>query len=616
MQETAPVPDTSVYQKISFKEFVNISKWVLSLVFSLEPVASSTYLVVTVIHNLRPIFNAYILGRVIDALIKTAQVEGATMKELYPLISVLFGFNFLMVLLSYVGGYFSNYLRNACRPKLSKAFYTQLSYLGVQTLEQPNINNRVHRADNYINSLSDYLKQVIQIISDVVNSVGSLLIIFGFYPVLVPAIVLSLVPYVLYDKKYRGMLYKFDFDNTEDARKAGWSALGLRDPRDLLEISITNAFRFFDKKYMQFQEWALRKRMLIIQQWNSGNYICGIFGDIFLFMGYIKVFAGLLARTISVGRVTYYIQTLGFFQGSMKNILRGLNDLNEFSIQIRDVYYLFNIQPMVEDGKTPMDYLKSGPEVVFKNVSFRYPNAQSLVLKNFNLHIEAGEKLAIVGHNGAGKTTLVKLISRIYKVSNGEVTVAGVNVNDFKIKTLYRNMGILWQDYNTYGHLTARENIILGRSDEPVDEKAVVSAAKAADAFDFIEEFPDKFDQILSERFKGGTRPSTGQWQKIAIARFFYRNAPLVIFDEPTASIDAVSEYNIFNKIYKFFKGKTVILISHRFSTVRNADRIIYLEKGKIIEEGSHKKLMELDGKYAHAFELQAEGYAPEIADE
>jgi len=170
-------------------------------------------------------------------------------------------------------------------------------------------------------------------------------------------------------------------------------------------------------------------------------------------------------------------------------------------------------------------------------------------------------------------------------------------------------VGILFQEFNRYPELTAKENILISRSNEKPDEMGIRNAASAADSLEYIKSLPNGFDTVLSEKYEGGIRPSTGQWQKIAIARFFYRNAPLVMFDEPTASIDAESEYNIFGKIYDFFEDKTVIIISHRFSTVRNADRIIVIDKGKIIEEGTHTHLMSINGKYAKDFKLQAEGY-------
>ena len=215
----------------------------------------------------------------------------------------------------------------------------------------------------------------------------------------------------------------------------------------------------------------------------------------------------------------------------------------------------------------------------------------------------------MVGHNGAGKTTIVKLLARIYQTTKGEILINGVNINALAINDWYKNLGILFQDYNFYSYLTVKENIYIGKSMKSVNDKKIIEAAKNADAYDFINEYKNKFDQIMSEKIEGGIRPSAGQQQKIAIARFFYRNAPLAIFDEPTAAVDAVSEYKIFNKIYRFFTNKTVIIISHRFSTVRNADRIIVIKKGKIVEEGSHNDLVKAGGVYHSAYKFQAEGY-------
>jgi len=282
----------------------------------------------------------------------------------------------------------------------------------------------------------------------------------------------------------------------------------------------------------------------------------------------------------------------------------------EQSLQIKDTYNLFQVKPAIADGTKIIPILNSGPKIVFNNVSFIYPEASKKVLKTINLTIQPNEKIAIVGHNGAGKTTLVKLLCRIYRVTKGSININGDNINQLKTASLYKNISALFQDYNMYQQLTVEENITIGDSTKLLEEEKIIQAVKSADAWDFIEEFPQKMNQILDIRYKGGIRPSTGQWQKLALARLFYRNAPLVIFDEPTAAIDAESEYKIFNEIYNFFENKTVIIISHRFSTVRNADRIIVLDHGEIIEEGSHHDLIEKGGYYAKSFKLQAEGYS------
>jgi len=243
------------------------------------------------------------------------------------------------------------------------------------------------------------------------------------------------------------------------------------------------------------------------------------------------------------------------------------------------------------------------------DLNFRYREDSPLVLKDINLTIKHGEKIAIVGENGAGKTTLVKLILKMYEVGEGVIKVGGVDINKISNSSLYRNISVLFQNFNTYGHLSVKQNVIVGDISKKANDKEVIKALEMADAMSFVKEYKNGVDQILSEKFTDGIRPSTGQWQKIALARFFYRDSDIVIFDEPTASIDPVSEYKIFNRIYKHIKNKTVIIISHRFSTVRQADRIIVLSKGRIVEDGSHEELMKNDSLYAKTYRLQAKAY-------
>jgi ATP-binding cassette subfamily B protein len=321
-----------------------------------------------------------------------------------------------------------------------------------------------------------------------------------------------------------------------------------------------------------------------------------------------------ISGVISIGSVIFYIRSLDYFTSSLTRMLSTTTYLNEFGIKINDLVKLFEMEPMYKDGHIKLGKLDKAPKIEFKNVSFKYPGSEKYIYQNLNLKINSGERVAIVGHNGAGKTTLVKLIAKIYPANGGEILINGINLSDIKTSEWYKNLGVLFQEFNFYGHLTAKENIYLGNPSEPMDENSIVEAAINADADEFIMEYKKGYDQLLSERYKDGIRPSTGQKQKIAIAKFFYRNAPVAIFDEPTAAIDAVSEYKIFNKIYSFFEKKTVVIISHRFSTVRNADRIIVIEKGKILEEGSHADLLGKNGAYAHAFRLQAEGYRTEVS--
>jgi len=306
---------------------------------------------------------------------------------------------------------------------------------------------------------------------------------------------------------------------------------------------------------------------------------------------------------------SFYMSTIESFDRSIGNTVSYFVVAGDLITKLSTVYEFYHLEPVVGEGDIVLPRLDNPPSIEFKNVSFSYPNSKSKVFDNFNIKIESGEKVAIVGVNGAGKSTFTKLIARLYDPQLGQVLINGNDLKNLKIDDWYKNMGLLFQDFKTYDALTVEENIYIGKTAKPMDKEKVIEAAKNADAHEFITKYPKKYKTFMNERYEDGIQASKGQKQKVAIARFFYRDAPLAIFDEPTSAIDAQSEYKIFNRIYDFFDNKTVIIISHRFSTVRNADRIIVLDEGNIVEEGSHKELMELDGKYAEAFNIQATGY-------
>ncbi len=600
----------NVNQKVSLREFYDISKWSFKLIFGLEPVYLTLYLISLVLLRTSPLLYTLIYAKAIDALIKTAQTPGSNISQLLPYLGYVALYFIINSLLQASSNFFSNGLTFKTNYKINRTFYTKLHELGIQNLEHPEINNKINRADDYLGSIIPFLKDFIVIIANLIKLTILSFVILNFSPWFILLIGAALIPYFYNDKKFRRLMYKFDFETTEPSRMAGANRGDLTNARDLVEILITKAAGLLDKKYIEFRQWSSDTRLKLVGKWMlSGNSLIFV-SNLALLMGYIEVVRKLLGRDISVGTLTLRITYMNNFQDTIVQLLTALNDQFETSIKLKDTYTLFNTKPVFIDGTIELKKLEKGPEIEFRNVSFKYPTSDIYIFKNLNLKINSNEKVAIVGHNGAGKTTLVKLITRLYKATDGFIFVNELDVDDLKVDSFYKNVGALFQEYNRYPQLTVRENIAIGDISHPEDEIAIRLAAQQADALEFIEKLPNKFGQILDERFSGGIRPSTGQWQKLAIARFFYRNAPLVIFDEPTASIDAVSEYNIFNRIYEFFKNKTVIIISHRFSTVRNADRILVMENGAIIEEGTHNHLMAKNGYYAKAFLLQAEGYA------
>ncbi len=597
-------------KKMTFKEFVVLSKWTFKLLFQVSKPATILYLIFNILDKLSPVFNAIIFAKALDKIVTLLSTNNANFLDIIPFLVVMIVFMLLNTVFSYLRTITGDYTFHKSKPILNRILYTKLKDLGIQNLEEPEVNNKIIRVKDTIGTIRDHLDNVVVLISNIINILTSAFVVFTLVPWLVIPIIPVALIYSVFDRRYRQKLYDYMYSNTEASRKADTYAQDLTDSKKLEEITINNAFNLIDKNYTDFWTKYTNQLTNIIRKRVSGLYTNQLTYDIITAFGYVFVFYRALNKYMSVGNATLAIRSLQLMQDSITDTVLVFNKTYEYSVKLRDAYSLFTTETKIPDGTTVMPLLTEGPAIEIKNLSFTYPGAVNPVYKNFSLQIKQGEKIAIVGHNGAGKTTLVKLLSRFYTPNEGKILVNDVDIKDYSVSTYYKNMGVMFQDYNTYPQMNVIDNIRIGRPEESVTQDRILDSAKKAEATGFIEKLPNGFETILSEKFENGIRLSTGQWQKLAIARFFYRNPSLVIFDEPTAAIDAVSEYNIFNSIYEFFREKTVIIISHRFSTVRNADRIIVINQGELVEQGSHSELMRLDGVYANAFNLQAKGYS------
>jgi len=426
-------------------------------------------------------------------------------------------------------------------------------------------------------------------------------------PILIVLTILQFIPENYFQKKD----FRWQVDNSQNRRMANRYSYSLSNVHSLKDIIIFGAYKYFEKKFEDFYTFYNNGIRTINNQRFISNIFTNTLDILVKICGYVVVFVSFITHQIAIGTVYFRIQSLNTFINNISNLLHEMSRTNDHIIKMTDVVNFLNLKPAFEDGTKTLVKLKEAPEIEFKGVTFAYPNSDKNIINNFNLKIKKGEKIAIVGENGAGKSTLVKLISKIYVPQTGSILVNGIPLVNIKTSEWHKNLGVLFQDFAFFSHMTAKENIFIGDTSHPeVIENEVIEASKKADSHEFIMEYAKQYDQILDESFEGGVRPSGGQRQKIAIARFFYRNSPFVIFDEPTSSISALSEDKIFRQIYKFFKNKTVITISHKFSTVRSADRIIVLDKGQIIEEGTHETLLEKNGVYANSFKVQAKGYS------
>lgn len=601
--------DKGTPREMTFKKFIEISKWTIKILFNIDKKLTIFNVIMDIVKRFDAIVNTYVVAMMFDKVTNSIAAGDTNIQTLLPYMGILLGYNILSSIVNYLSNKVGQSLRLKFNPKIERLTYQKLHELGLQKLEEPEMNNIVTRADRSINSLVTYFKQITNATGMVISFITTLFIVLSFAPYLVPLIILGTIPGMFHDKKYRKLIYDFEYQKTEEHRKAYISSSNLSSVVMLPEILINRAINYLDKKFTTYTEWYMNKRIELGDKWVKGSQGWGMLNDLTVYIGYIAIFMKAITKQITIGDVYFQTRIIQKLSGDFDSILFYLNDLFEYAIRINDAYILFSMEPKVKQNSIKMQKLPIGPKIEFKNLTFQYPNSEKKVLNNLNLTIETGQKVAIVGSNGAGKTTLMKILCGIYEPTVGSVIINDKDLKNIDNESWYENIGVLFQEYNTHTQLTVKENIIIGNPNIKFDSKRMIEAASSADALEFIQAYPNKFDQILSQSFEKGIRPSTGQWQKIAIARFFYRDSPLVIFDEPTASIDAVSEYNIFNKIYKFFKKKTVIIISHRFSTVRNADRILVLDRGKIVENGTHEELIRLNGKYAESFNLQAQGY-------
>lgn len=330
-------------------------------------------------------------------------------------------------------------------------------------------------------------------------------------------------------------------------------------------------------------------------------------------LGFYGAYGWTLLKTvqgaISIGDFTLYTGAFQQSQSTLKSRLFNVAHIYEFNLYVSQYFEFLNLQPKVLSPISPRAFptpLKSG--LIFKNVSFTYPGAKQPTLKNLNLTVKPGESIALVGTNGAGKTTLLKLLTRLYDIDSGEITFDGIPISHLDLPDLRRNIGMIFQDFARY-NLTAQENIGFGNLPELENLSSIERATEKAGAKNTIAELEQGYQTMLGKVFDGGTDLSGGQWQKIGLARAFTIAAPILILDEPTAALDAIAEYELFQQFRQLTQGKMTFFVSHRFSTVLLADRIVVLHNNQIVEIGSHIELMNQDGLYAQMFRLQASSY-------
>jgi ABC-type multidrug transport system fused ATPase/permease subunit len=592
-----------------WKNFASDVFWLFKIVWKKYRLVLTLSFFTSTCIALISLFQAYSNGVLVNTIIN--YVDKTIDKKVVLFSLILVGFSLILPSFLYL---LQNFFEKQVYFFLSKHFDLMMIekriYLDIQQYEDTEFNNFVNRVnEKSFHVISNLLTNLFYDYQSLITIIFSSIIIARQSIFVFIIIFLASLPELIISTRYgeRGWYIWGNNINGEERRKY-WSIKGFTEHiPSLVEIKLFNLGKNFIDRVSSFISSVEEK-----QNTNEKKYLIQQLITTLLSQGTLLLTVVFFTReaiygNIEAGTVIFLFGGMVGFQNSINALFSSIGRKQEDRLYIHDLSTFFKTKQKIKDGSIELKNEKS-PEIFFKNVTFAYPETQKNIYESLSLKIKSGEKLAIVGLNGAGKTTLIKLLCRFYDPQRGEVLIDGVNLKDIKINTWYRNLGILFQDFAKFDFPKIGELISFGDINDKYDFNRVIESAKNADA-GFIEKLKDGFEQQLGKSFRNGIEPSGGQWQKLGLSRLFYRNPMVWVLDEPTSSIDSDAESKIFESLSKLPKEKTVILISHRFSTVRTADRIIVLDEGRVREDGTHEELIKLNGEYARLFNLQAEGY-------
>jgi ATP-binding cassette subfamily B protein len=486
------------------------------------------------------------------------------------------------------------------------------SAVELDSFENPMFYDRLQRARTAgMSRPIEMVQSLVTLTTGVTTSVGIGIALVVIEPLLAGMVLVAGVPLMLATLYNSGKTYQFEYGMTPNARERAYMVELLTGRDSAKEVRAFGSQGFLRNRYDVLTDERIDRLKTFLKE-RLGIAVMGTLATT-IGTGIALATLAILLVNDSIGiadAVTAGV-AMPLLAGRITAITGSLGKLVEAGMFLDDYASFLALAP-ADDGLPKLDRPRSRPEgigsVAVENVSFVYPNTEKLVLDDVSLRIDPGEVVALVGANGSGKTTLVKLICQLYRAQEGHVLWNGVDVDTLSADELRDDMTVIFQDYVQY-HLAARDNISLGRVDRPADLASIIEAAGQAGAHDLISALPNGYDTRLGRQFYGGHELSIGQWQRIALARAFFRGGSFLVLDEPTASLDARAEHELFEQMRQLSAGKSVLLVSHRFSSVGSADRIYVLEGGRITESGSHDELIDLGGHYADLFGLQAAAY-------
>jgi ATP-binding cassette, subfamily B, bacterial len=582
---------------------------VLKIVWEAAPGVISAELVFRIVAALIPV-GVIAVGRfIIDGIDQFRSGRGALPEHFWWLVVLEFAFAIVAATLVRAINFCDVVLADKYSRHVSTKIMEHASKLDLTSFEDPLFYDRMERARVQGTDRIMMIQATGQLLQQLVTTFSLAASIVFFSPWILVALVVCMVPAFLGETHYAFLGYSLNFRQTPAKREMEYLRVLGGSKESAKELKLFGLGSFLVGRYTKLsnelhtQTVGLAKRRLIV------GAVLTLLGTLGYYGSYAFVIYQTIGGVLSIGTLTLLTAAIAGTSTNVQAVFSTFSTIADQALFVTDLLSFFGTKPMVvskPNALTAPRPIKRGFE--FRDVSFAYPGQSRLVLSNISLDLMIGERLALVGENGQGKTTIVKLLTRLYDPTSGQILLDGVDLREYDLEDLWKEVGVIFQDFMRYD-LTAADNIAVGRIEDKDNIFRLRSASQKSLAEGVVRKLPKGYEQVLGRRFEGGVDLSGGEWQKMALARAYLRDAQLLILDEPTAALDAKSEHEVFQRFAELTRGKMALLISHRFSTVKIADRILVLENGKIAEQGHHEELLLNGGRYAEMFELQAASY-------
>ncbi|HKJ93324.1 MAG TPA: ABC transporter ATP-binding protein [Longimicrobiales bacterium] len=581
----------------------------LKLVWDTRPSAVAGILVLRLAQSFGPVAMLWVGKLIIDGVVAGIGHPPYDWRRLFLLVALEAGIALLTdgmqrasaLLESLLGDLFSN--------RMSVRLMEHAATLDLEHFEDPEFYDHLERARRQTVGRLALISMLLSMGQNALTLASLMAALLAFNPWLLLLLALAVLPSFLGETHYAGLSYSLLYRWTAERRELDYLRYVASSDATAKEVKLFDLSDHFIQRYARLADDYYRaNRNLALRRAGVGAALVAV-STVVYYGAYGYIIAQTVLGLITVGSLTFLAGSFQRSRDLIQNILLRSADIFEQSLFIRDLFTFLDMKPRVASvaGARPVPQpIREG--FVFDDVGFRYPGTDRWALRHVSFGLQPGERLALVGENGAGKTTLVKLLARLYDPTEGAITLDGVDLREYDVDALRHAIGVIFQDFVRYD-MIARDNIGVGRIDAVHDDERVTNAARKALADDVVSRLEKGYDHMLGRRFDGGANLSGGEWQKIALARAYMRDAQVLILDEPTAALDARAEYQVFQRFSELTAGRMAVLISHRFSTVRMADRILVLGDGTVLEDGSHEDLLARRGLYAELFTLQAAGY-------